>query len=669
MKPSPDVENKSITSDHSESNDDCVIVSEKSLNKQVRKQTTILDFCKPLQASTNNSENASVNVANNPKIESMQLPTTGEESLVGGKDSPVSMDDIGVVDSRKRRHVALNSPSPDEVPTKVQKKRHNETISTNNGNDSTVFDSTSQTEEHDQNSTNNCSDRDSPVSVSSVEAVKSRERRRVLPKSTPPTDVSIRVQKKQSSHRHSMKDNTRKSVSKTSRQSLSKTSNVPKNSSNNDATNDAEEEYIVEKVVGLDIIENVPHFHIKWKGYSAAQNTWEPLKNLSNCHGNLRRFLVSEAEANQTTIESILSELNGENESHLSDEDAFRKLKDFDAIFVLTHLILLAMLKDSNDESYKVIHSKLQATDGTILLPFWNRRNEQLKDLEEWQNDINKSDKSSQITVENLVDFEQSPSTFEYINDCIAGNGVTIPDDPLIGCDCKNGCSLKSNCCGKQLGSEYAYTSVRAIRLPQGNAVFECNKLCKCGPECTNRVVQQGRKHSLTIFKTSNGRGWGVRTDRVIAKGQYICEYVGEIITNKEAEARGHIYDAEKRTYLFDLDCNSIVENKENLYTIDACKMGNVSRMINHSCDPNIGTWSVWINCLDLDIPKICFYALRRIEAGEELSFDYLNFSVHDVDNKMDDDLQSVKTNFECKCGSTKCRKYIFDPSLLNPIN
>lgn len=523
-----------------------------------------------------------------------------------------------------------------------------------------------------ETSISNGTGRESPV-MSSISAVKSRKRTHSKLGSTSPVEVPAKVQKKQQTNHRNSIDNKRKYV-KASRQSLNKKSNGQNGltkdlpDKKDDDGKEEEDTYAVEKVIGIDIIDNIAHFHIKWKGYSASENTWEPLANLGNCVALLTKFLINEIEARQTTVDGILLELSAENEDVLTDEEALQRLKQFDSISAMTQVVLLAILKDSNDgDTYTVIFNKLKQHSDTILLSYLNRRNEQLKDLELWQNDINKYDKSSQITVENNVDFEKAPSTFKYINDCVAGDGVNIPDDPLIGCDCKNGCSLKSNCCGKQLGSEYAYTSVRSIRLPQGNAVFECNKLCKCGPECTNRVVQQGRKHSLTIFKTSNGRGWGVRTDRVIAKGQYICEYVGEIITNKEAEARGHVYDAEKRTYLFDLDCNSIVENKENLYTIDACKMGNVSRMINHSCDPNIGTWSVWINCLDLDIPKICFYALRRIEAGEELSFDYLNFSVHDVHDTANDE-QSLKTNFECKCNSEKCRKYIFDPSLLNPV-
>ena len=59
-----------------------------------------------------------------------------------------------------------------------------------------------------------------------------------------------------------------------------------------------------------------------------------------------------------------------------------------------------------------------------------------------------------------------------------------------------------------------------------------------------------------------------------------------KVITSEQAEERGKKYDAEGRTYLFDLDFNL---GDENLYTVDAAFYGNLSHFINHSCDPNLG--------------------------------------------------------------------------------
>ena len=70
---------------------------------------------------------------------------------------------------------------------------------------------------------------------------------------------------------------------------------------------------------------------------------------------------------------------------------------------------------------------------------------------------------------------------------------------------------------------------------------------------------------SLVSFRTDNGCGWGVKTLEKIKKGQFVVQYVGEVITSEEAERRGKDYDAAGRTYLFDLDFNS---GDDNPYTV-----------------------------------------------------------------------------------------------------
>jgi len=49
------------------------------------------------------------------------------------------------------------------------------------------------------------------------------------------------------------------------------------------------------------------------------------------------------------------------------------------------------------------------------------------------------------------------------------------------------------------------------------------------------------------IFRTAT-RGWGVKTLNAIPKGSYVCEYIGEILSDVEADHR------EDDSYLFDLD-------------------------------------------------------------------------------------------------------------------
>lgn len=83
--------------------------------------------------------------------------------------------------------------------------------------------------------------------------------------------------------------------------------------------------------------------------------------------------------------------------------------------------------------------------------------------------------------------------------------------------------------------------------------------LCSCHTlTCNNRVVQRGVTHRFQLFKTAS-KGWGIRTLKAIPKGTYVCEYVGEVISDQEADRR------EDDSYLFDLDNRVCMVVKVNI--------------------------------------------------------------------------------------------------------
>ena len=58
--------------------------------------------------------------------------------------------------------------------------------------------------------------------------------------------------------------------------------------------------------------------------------------------------------------------------------------------------------------------------------------------------------------------------------------------------------------------------------------VHECNPLCRCDPRmCCNRVVQHGPQLRLQLFMTQH-KGWGMRCLDDVAKGTFVCTFVGE---------------------------------------------------------------------------------------------------------------------------------------------
>ena len=213
--------------------------------------------------------------------------------------------------------------------------------------------------------------------------------------------------------------------------------------------------------------------------------------------------------------------------------------------------------------------------------------------LVEWQFQINKQRRGLEeiIFLENDIDQAPIPKNFTYITSNIYRNGVPDPscsenNGSLCGCTCyymgKKCGPRAGHCCPQMAGAEFPYTVAGKVKVPPGSPIFECNVNCCCPPDCANRVVQHGRLVPLAIFRTHDGRGWGVKTTDPIKANTFVAEYIGEVITTEEAERRGRLYDQQGETYLFDLDFN----DEDTVFTIDAAKYGNITHFFNHSVSP-----------------------------------------------------------------------------------
>ncbi|XP_056587271.1 histone-lysine N-methyltransferase EHMT1 isoform X2 [Triplophysa dalaica] len=238
----------------------------------------------------------------------------------------------------------------------------------------------------------------------------------------------------------------------------------------------------------------------------------------------------------------------------------------------------------------------------------------------------------------NSVDSEPYPDNYKYIPNSCVTSPMNIDKNitHLQYCVCKDDCSSANCMCG-QLSLRCWYDKESRL-LPEFCSeepplIFECNHACSCWRNCKNRVVQNGMRTRLQLFRTQL-MGWGVRTLQDIPQGTFICEYVGEIISDAEADVR------ENDSYLFSLD-NKVGD----MYCVDARFYGNISRFINHHCDPNLFPCRVFTSHQDLRFPHIAFFACKNINAGDELGFDYGNH-FWDVKGKL----------FSCQCGSSKCK-------------
>ncbi|XP_042422174.1 uncharacterized protein LOC122009925 [Zingiber officinale] len=230
---------------------------------------------------------------------------------------------------------------------------------------------------------------------------------------------------------------------------------------------------------------------------------------------------------------------------------------------------------------------------------------------------------------------------------------------PPTGCNCYGGCSDSENCvCAVRNGGEIPFNHDGAI-VEAKSLIYECGPSCKCLPSCYNRVSQRGIQIPLEIFRTET-RGWGVRSLSSITSGSFICEYVGELLQDKEAEKRindeylfdiGHNYDHSlPEGFSSTMTGSSRLEMLDNVnFTIDAAEYGNVGRFINHSCTPNLYAQNVVYDHDNERIPHVMLFAMENIPPLQELTYHY-NYTIGQVQ-----DSEGNVRKKECFCGTPEC--------------
>ena len=136
------------------------------------------------------------------------------------------------------------------------------------------------------------------------------------------------------------------------------------------------------------------------------------------------------------------------------------------------------------------------------------------------------------------------------------------------------------------------------------------------------------------MLARSKIQGLGLYAARDLEKHQMIIEYIGEVIRPELTDIREKQYEAANRgIYMFRLGDDKV---------LDASMAGGMARYINHSCGPNCFTDQVEV---DREM-HIIIFANRRIQKGEELSYDY-KFE-YEEENRL-----------PCLCGAPNCRKWM----------
>lgn len=165
---------------------------------------------------------------------------------------------------------------------------------------------------------------------------------------------------------------------------------------------------------------------------------------------------------------------------------------------------------------------------------------------------------------------------------------------------------------------------------------IECDpKTCPVGPLCKNQRMMRCQYASTTPFHTGS-RGWGLKASHEIAAGDFVVEYVGEILDTAMCRERLRKAHENNTTnfYMLTLDAGLV---------IDASQKSNHARFINHSCAPNCETQK-WTDMRGET--RIGIFAKVDIPAGVEITFDYQL-----------DSLGNEKKR--CLCGSKNCSGFL----------
>ena len=116
------------------------------------------------------------------------------------------------------------------------------------------------------------------------------------------------------------------------------------------------------------------------------------------------------------------------------------------------------------------------------------------------------------------------------------------------------------------------------------------------------------------IRRRSKLHGFGVFAAEPINKNTRIIDYAGELIRNSRSGAREARYLKQGCIWVYRVN---------RAWSRDAAVGGNVARFINHACAPNC-----WTEVVDM---TIWIRASRRIEPGEELTYDYATVGDHTI--------------------------------------
>ncbi|CAM8905005.1 unnamed protein product [Rhodiola kirilowii] len=196
------------------------------------------------------------------------------------------------------------------------------------------------------------------------------------------------------------------------------------------------------------------------------------------------------------------------------------------------------------------------------------------------------------------------------------------------GTCCEKYCGCPKTCKNRFRGCHCAKSQCRSRQCPCFAANRECDPdVCRncwvsCGDGSLGTPNQRGDNHECrnmklllkqqqrVILGRSDVQGWGAFLKNTVSKNEFLGEYTGELISHREADKRGKIYDRENSSFLFNLN---------DQFVLDAFRKGDKLKFANHSPTPNCYAKVMMV----AGDHRVGIFAKERIISGEELFYDY----------------------------------------------
>ncbi|WLF79477.1 histone methyltransferase set2 [Lodderomyces elongisporus] len=221
---------------------------------------------------------------------------------------------------------------------------------------------------------------------------------------------------------------------------------------------------------------------------------------------------------------------------------------------------------------------------------------------------------------------------YQNLQQCTYMNkGIGCPSNSKRGreymtCDCEedwDSSTEQNMACGEDSNCINRITSVECI-----------NRHCSCGENCQNQRFQKKQYADVSVFQTEL-KGYGLRANTQLREGDFIYEYIGEVIDEPTFRQKMIEYDLKQYKHFY------FMMLKNDAF-IDATEKGSLARFVNHSCSPNafVDKWVV------ADRLRMGIFAKRDIMAGEEITFDY-NVDRYGAQSQ------------PCYCGEPNCLKFM----------